>query len=208
MFRLGRVSHPPKTTRLGFQVARNNPPSPSKDFPFGTISKSLRTISKPLRTISKPLRTISKPLRTIPKTPPRTNRETLDFFKCAIWPCQDGRVTGRRTAFVERCERALGLREGGNMTRYSERHLDSSKLALFNNRELESLDIQFASLIVARIHWPDEMSTWALTFALAFLWRAGCQGKRMMKELLRPRLRPTNQPLIIRPFNHQGNPTL
>ena len=45
------------------------------------------------------------------------------------------------------------------MTRYSERHLDSSKLALFNNRELESLDIQFASLIVARNNWPDEMST-------------------------------------------------
>lgn len=42
--------------------------------------------------------------------------------------------------------------EGGGMTIYSQEVLDSADRAKFNKREVESLDVQFASLVVTLIH--------------------------------------------------------
>ena len=59
----------------------------------------------------------------------------------------------KRAVFVKECQKKLGMQSGLVVT-YSDRHLEASHLSLFNQRELESLDIQFAFLTVTWMPLP------------------------------------------------------
>ena len=73
----------------------------------------------------------------------------------ALWPGsmlvpgQDRKRSDGSKMVVKAMEKSLCLGPGGTMARYSKRHLNEAQRSLFNERELESLDIQFASLVVA-----------------------------------------------------------
>ena len=64
---------------------------------------------------------------------------------------QDGKISAERARLVKQMQKALGLL-GGPMTWYSKRHLEDKHRSLFNNRELESLNIQYATLIVTGLN--------------------------------------------------------
>ncbi|CAK9000125.1 PARP-type domain-containing protein (Fragment) [Durusdinium trenchii] len=62
---------------------------------------------------------------------------------------QDGKCTSeRRREFVKSCRNALGLGPNGPMVFYSQHHLGEDQRRRLNARETESLDIQYASLVV------------------------------------------------------------
>lgn len=74
---------------------------------------------------------------------------------------QDGKAGGqRRKDFVQQCHKELGMAPYGNVVRYSERHLDPEHVALFNQRELESLDIQHAYLTATWLPTHRDFNCW------------------------------------------------
>ena len=107
-----------------------------------TIYKLAETVSKCTETISKSLETIAKVVYPFVQSHPH---------QPFAFSLQDGKQTSeRRRQFVKACQKTLGLGPNGPMVHYSEQHLNGHQRALLNSRETESLDIQFASLVVAR----------------------------------------------------------
>lgn len=75
-------------------------------------------------------------------------------------PVQDGKTSGARKALVRALRKRLGLGQFGGMVQYSKFYLTADQRLLFNNREVESLDIQFATLVVTQLlFWPVGVGT-------------------------------------------------
>ena len=116
----------------------------------GTIYKNPGTIYKNPGAICQPLRrTHPKGLLASPNVcpPPRSIAE-------------DGKTSSlERTCFVKQCRDKFGLTTG-QMLSYSQTQLTEAERYLMNRREMESLDIQYASLIVSQLCPTNDMYDW------------------------------------------------
>ena len=129
----------------------------------GTIFKSFGTIYKIFGTIYKTDLGISsrglaaRSATDLRQTPGQTPTNSLRFVSLCS---QDGVISAskRRQQFVKDCQKKLGL--GSGMEFYTESHLEPHQKAMLNTREAESLNIQFASLVVTQLCFDSGGMGW------------------------------------------------
>ena len=118
---------------------------PERARAFPQYIKIIRTMFKFCGTICKISGTIYKLSRTILKKADQI--ESGSSFLTSQLP-EDGRKPSKgQKELLRACQKELGLLDG-SMASYSKDFLEDHHRALFNQRETNSLDIQYASLVV------------------------------------------------------------